>query len=433
MSQPDEPAGAPEPGREAVAPEPGADLTGRGPSQPEAPPTESGEARASRTLRDIATGSFGVTVLAFVLALVIGAILIVFTTDSVTSTLSYFFSKPGDFFSAAWEAVRDSYVAMFRGAVVNDRGWNFTTVFHPLTETMTVATPLIIAALGVAVAFRAGLFNIGAQGQVILGATFAGYIGFTWHLPVVVHVIVAIVGGILGGAIWASIAGVLRARTGAHEVIVTIMLNYVALYLLAYLLTTRFFTQAGSNQPKSPAVGPNANLPLLLGDQFRLNAGFLAAILASVFVWWLMTRSTWGFRFRAVGSNPNASRNAGIGVATTFIAVMAVSGALAGLAGAVQVLGTEKSLTGGIAGSLGFDAITVALLGRSKPLGIFFAGLLYAALDVGGRSMEAATGTPIDLVLVIQSLVVLFIAAPPLVRAIFRLPAPRTEAKGARA
>jgi simple sugar transport system permease protein len=146
-----------------------------------------------------------------------------------------------------------------------------------------------------------------------------------------------------------------------------------------------------------------------------------------------MTRSTWGFRFRAVGSNPNASRNAGIGVATTFIAVMAVSGALAGLAGAVQVLGTEKSLTGGIAGSLGFDAITVALLGRSKPLGIFFAGLLYAALDVGGRSMEAATGTPIDLVLVIQSLVVLFIAAPPLVRAIFRLPAPRPDAKGARA
>ena len=439
MSQPDEP-GAPrtpepgpaEPGSEVVAPEPGADLTGRGPSQP-APQPESGEARASRALRDIATGSFGVTVLAFVLALVIGAVLIIFTTDSVTSTLSYFFSKPGDFFSAAWEAVRDSYVAMFRGAVINDRGWSFTTVFKPLTETMTVATPLIIAALGVAVAFRAGLFNIGAQGQVILGATFAGYIGFTWHLPVVVHVIVAIVGGILGGAIWASIAGVLRARTGAHEVIVTIMLNYVALYLLAYLLTTRFFTQAGSNQPKSPAVGPNANLPLLLGDQFRLNAGFLVAILASVFVWWLMTRSTWGFRFRAVGSNPNASRNAGIGVATTFIAVMAVSGALAGLAGAVQVLGTEKSLTGGIAGSLGFDAITVALLGRSKPLGIFFAGLLYAALDVGGRAMEAATGTPIDLVLVIQSLVVLFIAAPPLVRAIFRLPAPRTEAKGAQA
>ncbi|GMA22362.1 hypothetical protein GCM10025864_01210 [Luteimicrobium album] len=371
--------------------------------------------------------------LAFVLALVIGALLIVFTTESVTSTLSYFFSKPGDFFSAAWSAVSDAYVAMFRGAVINDRGWDFRTVFTPLTETMTVATPLIIAALGVAVAFRAGLFNIGAQGQVILGATFAGYIGFTWHLPVVVHVLVALVGGLLGGAIWASIAGVLRARTGAHEVIVTIMLNYVALYLLAYLLTTRFFTQSGSNQPKSPAVGPNANLPLLLGDHFRLNAGFLVAILAAVFVWWLMTRSTWGFRFRAVGSNPNASRNAGIGVATTFIAVMAVSGALAGLAGAVQVLGTEKSLTGGIAGSLGFDAITVALLGRSKPLGIFFAGLLYAALDVGGRSMEAATGTPIDLVLVIQSLVVLFIAAPPLVRAIFRLPAPRPDAKGARA
>jgi simple sugar transport system permease protein len=307
VSQPEEPGATPE----VAASEPGADLTGRAPSHPDGPPPESGEARASRALRDVATGTFGVTVLAFVLALVIGALLIVFTTDSVTSTLSYFFSKPGDFFSAAWSAVSDAYVAMFRGAVINDRGYDFRTVFAPLTQTMTVATPLIIAALGVAVAFRAGLFNIGAQGQVILGATFAGWIGFTWDLPVVVHVIVAIVGGILGGAIWASIAGVLRARTGAHEVIVTIMLNYVALYLLAYLLTTRFFTQGGSNQPKSPAVGPNANLPLLLGSRFTLNAGFLVAILAAVFVWWLMTRSTWGFRFRAVGSWRSRARSPG--------------------------------------------------------------------------------------------------------------------------
>ncbi|MNW58761.1 beta-methylgalactoside transporter inner membrane component [compost metagenome] len=238
----------------------------------------------------------------------------------------------------------------------------------------------------------------------------------------------------LAGGFWAGIAGFLKARTGAHEVIVTIMLNYVALYLVAWFLTTSAFTRPGSNQPKSPGVKDTAQLPLLLGDQFRLNAGFLVAILAAVFVWWLMSRSTWGFRFRAVGSNPQAARTAGMGVASSFVLVMVVSGALAGLAGAVQILGTEKALTGGIAGSIGFDAITVALLGRSKPLGIFFAGLLYAGLNVGGRAMEASTGTSINIVLVIQSLVVLFIAAPPLVRAIFRLPAPNpVVVKGASA
>lgn len=409
---------------------------GQDPSTSPARPELSDEHSASRLsegLRQAATGSFGVTVLAFVLAMVIGAILIVLTDKDVTTAAGYFFARPGDFFSAAWHAVSSAYVEMFRGAVFDDTSWTVQGALRPITETLTVATPLIIAALGVAVAFRAGLFNIGAQGQVILGATLGGWVGFTWNLPPVLHLLVALVGGIVGGALWASIAGVLRARTGAHEVIVTIMLNYVALYLLSYLLTTRFFTQAGSNQPKSPAVRDNATLPLLAGDQFRLNLGFVIAIIAAVFVWWLMTRSTWGFRFRAVGSNQNAARNAGIGVASSFIAVMAISGALAGLAGAVQVLGTERSLTGGIAGSLGFDAITVALLGRSKPLGIFLAGLLYGGLSVGGRRMEAATGTPIDLVLVIQSLVVLFIAAPPLVRAIFRLPEPRTASKGAHA
>lgn len=411
---------------------PGATSPTVGMPQPEAPtpgapaggPGASDEDRAASTLRRIATGDVGVSVLAFVLALVIGGVLIAAVDPDVTKAAGYFFSRPIDTLTAAWDSVTQAYSAMFKGAVFNPDAATFQQAIRPITETMTVATPLIIAALGVAVAFRAGLFNIGAQGQVILGATLAGYIGFTWHLPAGVHLLFALLGGVIGGAIWAGIAGFLRARTGAHEVIVTIMLNYVALYLLAYLLTTDAFTIPGSNQPVSPGVDDTAQLPLLLGDWSRLNAGFIVAILAAVFVWWLMTRSVLGFRFRAVGSNPHASRTAGVSISTTIILVMVTSGALAGLAGAVQILGTEKQLSGGIAGSLGFDAITVALLGRSKPLGIFLAGLLYGGLDVGGRVMEAATGTPIDIVLVIQALVVLFIAAPPLVRAIFRLPDP---------
>jgi len=410
---------------------PGASSPTIGMPQPEAP-TPGGlpaggstpEDRASSMLRRIATGEIGVSVLAFVLALVIGGILIAAVDPDVTKAAGYFFSRPGDMLSAAWDSVTQAYSAMFKGAVFNPDAATFQQAIRPLTETMTVATPLIIAALGVAVGFRAGLFNIGAQGQVILGATLGGYVGFAWHLPVGLHLLVALVGGILGGAIWAGIAGFLRARTGAHEVIVTIMLNYVALYLLSYLLTTDAFTIPGSNQPTSPGVDESAQLPLLLGDWSRLNAGFIVAILAAIFVWWLMTRSVIGFRFRAVGSNPHASRTAGVSISTTIVLVMVTSGALAGLAGAVQILGTEKQLSAGIAGSLGFDAITVALLGRSRPLGIFLAGLLYGGLDVGGRVMEAATGTPIDIVLVIQALVVLFIAAPPLVRAIFHLPDP---------
>ncbi|ROS76953.1 ABC transporter permease [Cellulomonas sp. PhB143] len=381
--------------------------------------------RASQVLREVSTGSLGVTVLAFVLALVIGAVLIIAVDDDVAAAAGYLFARPADFFSAAWSAVADAYSALFRGAVINYRADDLAGVIHPLTETLTAATPLIIAALGVAVGFRAGLFNIGAQGQVIMGATVSGLVGFAWHLPVGIHLVVALLGGVVAGGLWAGIAGFLKARTGAHEVIVTIMLNYVALYLLQYLLTTSLFSTG--NQPKSRSVDPSAQLPLLLGDQFRLNAGFLLAILAAVFVWWLMTRSTIGFRFRAVGSNAHAARTAGMSVTATFVLVMVVSGALAGLAGATQVLGTEKFLTDGIAGTLGFDAITVALLGRSKPLGIFLAGLLYGGLNVGGRVMEVSTGTPIDIVLVIQSLVVLFIAAPPLVRAVFRLPSPETK------
>ena len=301
---------------------------------------------------------------------------------------------------------------------------------RPLTESLVASTPLILAGLGIALGFRSGLFNIGGQGQVILGAIFAGFFGYFLTLPVGVHMIVALLAGIVGGAIWGGIAGYLKARTGANEVIVTIMLNSIAGYLIAYLLKQAWFRQTDSGNPQSRTVDEAASLLPLLPDPFRLNAGFLIAVLATVFVWWLLERSTLGFEFRAVGENPHAARTAGISVGRVTIIVMMVAGALAGLAGAAQVLGTEQRLTMGIGGSLGFDAITVALLGRSRPVGTFLAGLLFGAFKAGGYTMQAQTGTPIDIILVVQSVIVLLIAAPPLVRAIFRLPAP--VGKGAR-
>jgi simple sugar transport system permease protein len=383
-----------------------------------APPTEQrpGAGRFA-ALRSTAV----LTVLSLFVALLVGAVLIAAASPGVQDTAGYFFSRPGDLLSKAWTTVRDAYSALLRGAVYDWTADSTTKSFRPLTESLVFATPLMAAGLAVALAFRAGLFNIGAEGQVMLGAIGAGYVGFAWHLPVVVHVIVAVAAAILLGALWGGIPGILKARTGAHEVITTIMLNYVARFLLAYLLTTSAFQRPGRNDPISPQVDSSAEMPKLLGSSFRLHAGLLVAVAAAVFVWWLLDRSTTGFQFRAVGANPAASRTAGMSVARTTFLAMAISGGLAGLAGATQILGTEKALTGGISANIGFDAITVALLGRAKPLGTVLAALLFGALRAGGVTMQARTGTPIDIVLVVQSIIVLLIAAPPLVRSIFRM------------
>ena len=329
-----------------------------------------------------------------------------------------------------------AYSALFQGSIYNFRRPDFLNGIRPLTETLTFATPLILAGLGVGLAFRVGMFNIGGRGQMLIAAACAGWVGFTLDLPPVVHLLVAVAAGIVGGAFWGGIVGVLKARTGAHEVIITIMLNYVAFYLITFMLSTQGLLQApGSNVPKSAGMAENAVLPKLLGDRYNLHAGFLIAIIAVVFVWWLFSRSSIGFRFRAVGENPNAARVAGIDVKNTYVYAMLLSGGLIGLAGVSQVLGTVTSgFDNGIDAGIGFDAITVALLGRSRPGGILIAGILFGALKAGGYSMQATQGVnvPIDIVLVLQALIVLFIAAPPLVRAIFFLPKPDGSARRTR-
>ena len=405
------------------------------------PPEERAETALARTLQSIARSDLLVVVMSFVFAFLVGSVLIVIADEEVRTTLGYFFARPSDALTAIWQSVTHAYGAMFRGAVfdgpgfsrvaedVREAGGSGTYVLfpalaaglRPLTETLTVATPLIIAAAGMAVSFRAGLFNIGGTGQLIVGAMAAGYVGFAFQLPVVLHLLVALLAGVLAGGVWGGIAGFLKARFGANEVISTIMLNWIATYLLFFALKTTAFTGANQSQPTSPSVGENATLPLLLGGGFRLHAGLFLAAGAAVLLWWLMSRSTLGFHLRAVGSNPRAARVAGISPARTAFLVLAVAGALVGLAGAVHVLGTERRLTEGVAGNIGFDAITVALLGRSGPVGIVLAGLLFAALSTGGRFMETNQGVPLDLVQVIQVLVVLFIAAPPLVRTLIGL------------
>jgi simple sugar transport system permease protein len=382
--------------------------------------------RWNAALQEMLSGNIIISVLAVLLALVVGALLIAVTDPATQKAAGYFFSRPGDTLAAGWDAASGAYWSLFQGSIYNFGRPYFSDGIKPLFDTLTFATPLIAAGLGVGLAFRVGLFNIGGRGQMLIAAACAGWVGWSFHLPYGLHLILAVIAGVVGGAIWGGIVGLLKARTGAHEVIVTIMLNYVAFYLIAYMLRTPGLLQApGTVNPKSPAILPTAVFPQFLGPQYSVHLGFLVVIAATVLVWWILTRSNLGFKFKAVGLNPNAARVAGINVKNMYVYAMLISGGLVGLAGVAQVLGTiTTGFSSGIDAGIGFDAITVALLGRSKPWGIFVAGILFGALKAGGFAMQAAQGIPIDIVLVVQSLIVLFIAAPPLVRVIFRLPSP---------
>ena len=350
--------------------------------------------------------------LAIVSALIVGALIIALGD---LDTLKLWGSDPGAASSETWTRISDAYVALFQGAVGG---------VGPISETLTRAAPLILAGLAVAIGFQAGLFNIGANGQMLIGGMFAVVVGFQFDLPIFIHLPLAIIAALIGGAIWGGIPGYLRAKTGAHEVITTIMLNFVALRLVDYLLTVDFFQLEGRNDPVSKSVADSASYPKLidfLNPRYRVHSGIIIALIAAVVIWWLLYRSTIGFEFRAVGANPDGARYAGMNVVVLYVSVMAVAGSMAGLGGADQVLGTLGRATPGFVGVIGFDAIALALLGRSHPFGVVAAGLLFGGLAAGGQAMQAATDVGIDIVQVIQALIIVFIAAPALIRAIYRV------------
>ena len=386
--------------------------------------------------------TFTVTVLALVTATVLGGILCAFTNSTVLHA-----PTAGATISRAWDVASGTYVALFEGSVFNPHtiaalfqqaslstavhdGY-LAAVFQPLSETAVQATPLILTGLAVALPYRAGLFNIGGQSQFIGGAIMAAWLGYAVHLPIVVHVVVCVIGGFAGGAAIGWLTGEIKARTGAHEVIVTIMLNYVMQYFLAYLLSSQSLLQAsGSPNPITPPIASNAHLPLLFGSNLRINVGFLIALACAFGVWWLLNRTTTGFEFRSVGANASAARVAGMNVERSWVLVFLIGGGLAGLAGSAVIQGTDFTLNPQSFGTYGIDAITVALLGLGRPGGVVAAGLLFGALHAGSPGMQTVTSTPVQIVQVLQALIVLFVAAPPLIRAIFRLRAARAGGVG---
>jgi len=407
-----------------VATKPGAP-DGGAPGQP-----ARGQGIVQAIIESVTEGSpWAVTTLAIILALVIGGLIIAFSDPAVLHAWNTFFAAPGAALSATWNSVAGAYSALFEGAIFNPNtinaafhGGSFGAIFFPLSQTASQATPLVLTGLSVALAFRAGLFNIGAASQWIGGAIVVTYLGFGVSLPPVIHPIVCLIGGFAGGAAIGWIVGDLKARTGAHEVIVTIMLNYVMYNLLSYLLgTTKALQLPGQANLISPNIQVSAQLPTVGGPPPAVGVGFLVAIAAAGGVWWLLSRSTTGFEFRTVGANPSAARTAGMSVGRTWALVMLIAGGLAGLSGAVTIQGTFHSLNFQSYGTYGITGITVALLGRARPLGVVLAALLFGALDAGSTVMQAATSVPVDITEVIQGLIVLFVAAPPLIRAVFRL------------
>ena len=354
--------------------------------------------------------------LALLLALLVGAIIIALTDVDALRRLG---SEPAAAIGDMLSGVGEAYKALFLGAFGSVRA---------ISETLFTATPLILAGLAVALGFRAGLFNIGARGQMFIGGLFALWVGIHIDAPAFIHIPLALAAAVIGGALWGGLAGLLKAKTGAHEVITTIMLNFIAAFFVLYALKTPAFQQEGTSQALSAPVQESARLTPLLGDEFRVSIAFLIALAAVFFVNWLLFRSTLGFEFRAAGFKPSASQYAGMNVAFLYTSVMALSGALAGLAGATMTIGLPPyQASSGFAGTIGFDAIALALLGRSHPFGVLWAGLLFGALIAGGRTMQAAASVSVDLVVVMQALIIIFIAAPELVRAIFRLKPSETE------
>ncbi|MEV4413001.1 ABC transporter permease [Catellatospora sp. NPDC049609] len=386
----------------------------------------------ARTFREElwADNSFTVTLLAIVLALICGAVLMVIGNAEVRDQWQYLFYQPGKTLGDTWAFVSTAYADLFKGSIVNPDTvnrwyWSMTTwqqVFYPISETLTNAAPLIFTGLAVAVPFRAGLFNIGGQGQAIMGAIGGGTIGLALSWPAFIQVPLGVLAGALLGGLWGYLVGILKARTGAHEVILTIMLNNIAFLFLGWYILQSWIKDPNRSDAISEPIEESGDLPQLIPDPLlRANLSIVLAVLAAAGVAWLLKRGRFGFELRAVGHNPNAAATAGIKVGTTIALTMALAGALAGLGGTSVALGTAPALTVDMLGQIGFNGILVALLGRVRPWGVVGAGLLFGALQAGGNAMQTFSGVSVELVGVIQALIVLFVAAPALVKSIYRL------------
>jgi ABC-type uncharacterized transport system permease subunit len=390
--------------------------------------------------------SFLIAILAIFTGLVIGAIFIILTTEQVYAGFHESILKG---FSEAGKAVGDAYGALFTGSfgspvkifnalfsptaqqlkISNPAQYvkDVRLAFNPILESLVASTPYIFTGLALALGFRAGVLNIGAEGQVYIGAVFGTFVAYSiYGIPSYVHIPLALAAAALGGGIWGFIPGWLKAKTGAHEVINCIMMNYIAFRLSEYLLTGPM-KRLGSANPVSPTIQESAMLPKLFGYPIRFHIGFFIALALAVAVYFFLFKTTWGFNLRTVGSNPNAGKYAGMSVSQNIILAMALSGAMAGLAGANDVLGVNHNLAQSFSSGYGFDSIALALLGNSHPAGVVLAALLFGSLRSGATNMQLAANIPPDIISILQAVILIFIAAPAMIRTLYRIKEPSKE------
>jgi general nucleoside transport system permease protein len=372
-----------------------------------------------------------VPVLAVVTALLFGGVVIILTDFEHLSQLT---TDPGAAIGGAIGGVVSAYGAMLTGAL-GDPGRILAAIqsgsekdialaIRPITETLVATMPLTFAGLAVAISFRAGMFNIGGDGQLIIGALAAtiSTLSLQDQLPSAVILIIGIAIATLAGAFWGFIPGFLKARTGAHEVITTIMLNYVASLVVFFVLRSPALRNPGSTVPISRQLGPITEVPKIVDlPNIRLDYGFVVAMLMAVAVSFLLFRTTKGFELRASGFSLTAARYAGMSAGGSMMLAMSLSGALCGMAGGFVVLGTVGQLSLDLSGGIGFNAIALALLAGLRPSGVVLAALLFGGLTTGGKLMGVQSGIPFDLLIFIMALVIMFVAAPSLIRKIWRV------------
>ncbi|MGB9590887.1 MAG: ABC transporter permease [Candidatus Kryptoniota bacterium] len=297
-----------------------------------------------------------------------------------------------------------------------------------IVETIIKATPLLISGLGVAIAFRAGLFNIGVEGQMFVGSIAAVIIGTKLHFPFLVHMPLTLFAGAIAGGLWAAIPGYLKAKAGASEVITTIMTNYIALRIITWSIgATGPLRKVTSVVPETDSLLTTARLPVLIANT-RLHFGFLIALVLAVFVYLFLFYTPLGIEIRTVGLNPWAANYVGIHVNRTIVLTMSISGAFAGIAGAIQVMGLPPyNFTTGFNVGYGFDSLAVAVLGNIHPFGVVFASFLFGAMNAGSRLMQLRAKVSSDMISIIQSLILLFVAAPQIVRGLYHIKTKQKE------
>ncbi|MGB1250206.1 MAG: ABC transporter permease [Candidatus Promineifilaceae bacterium] len=383
-------------------------------------------------LEELSNQSVIIPLLAIFTGFVLGGLLIALTSEEVYTAFGT--EGVGAALGVAWDSVSLAYGSLFRSAVGDpaDIRAAFATgdntevikAFNPFFESLIATTPFIFAGLAVALGFKSGLFNIGVEGQLFIGAICAAFVGYYFtNLPRIIHLPLALLAGAVGGGAWGFIPGILKARTGGHEVINTIMMNYIAFRLSEWLLNGPM-QRPESFVPISPTIETSAELPRIFADPIRFHAGFFLSLVMAWVVYWFMFRSRWGFDFRTVGANPNAARYAGMNITFVTVAAMSLSGALAGLTGANEVLGVNHNLALAFSAGYGFDAIALALLGKNHPVGVILSALLFGFLRSGALGMQLEAGIPVDIISVLQALVLAFIAAPAIIRSIYRLKPP---------